>query len=151
MLRELTGKPVKFADVHNIEVLGHTINAVHSRATVQDYPSTPMDKEIEGSIIAQAIETAPQADFIVRAHIHPNSFAFVSRYGKVAWFNLSWQVPDDYSAVALARYYRRLMQIGTIVLELRDEPMPSCFRFHALTYPLPPSRMVVSHVDWKAR
>jgi hypothetical protein len=147
-LRDKTDKPVRYADVHNVELLGHTINAVHSRSTVQDYPSTPTDKEIEGSILAEMIGSAPHADFIVRAHIHPNSFGFVSRHGKVGWFNLCWQVPDDYSAVGLARYYRRLMMLGTIVLELSKEPVPSGFKFHQLSYPLPPSRMRVQHVKW---
>lgn len=149
LLREKTKKPVKFAEVHNIEIFGYTINVLHSRATVQDYPSSPMDKELEGSMIAEMNESAPFADFIVRAHVHPNSFAFVSRHDRIGWFNLSWQLTDDYLAVGLARFYRRLPMIGTIVLELRDEPMPSCFRFFKLAYPPPENRMKPDHVAWK--
>ena len=80
----------------DIGVLNKTLNVVHGHSTVQDYPSTPLDKEIIQGTVKAAIKQAPHADIIIRAHVHPDSWSPVKRYGKVAFFCPSWMVPDEY-------------------------------------------------------
>jgi len=138
----------KYAYMHNVQILNKTINILHGRSSVQDYPSTPLEREIGDGIIKAALKLAPKADIIVRSHIHPDSFSPLVRYGKIAFFTPCWHLADEYVTTGLARYYRKIPLIGAVLAEITEEPMPHGVRLIPLTYPPPKEDLEVETVKW---
>ena len=127
----------KYAHVHNVKILNKVINALHGHSSVQDYPSTPLERELADSIIKAKLGQAPDADIIVRGHIHPDSFSPLVRYGKIAFFTPCWQIADDFITTRKARYYRSIPIFGAILAEITEEPMTQGIHLKPLIYRSP--------------
>lgn len=147
-LKGVSSIPARYNDRFNVRILDKVINMVHSHSTVQDYPSVPMDKEIEGSWLKEALKQAPHADVLIRAHIHPTTFAASTRDEKQGFFNLCWQLPDSVQSTRKARFYRSYPMLGSVLLEITEEPMPHGVRLIPFKYPPPSMEMRVETIKW---
>jgi len=147
-LAKESGKRVRYAHAHDIQILNKNINVLHGHSTVSDNLSTPLEAEIRDSIVKEKTGQAPHADLIVRAHIHPDSWAPYARYNRLAFFAPCWQLTSDYIAAGLARYYRKINIIGGVLVKITERPMPYGITLEPYLPQIPQEEMPVVKVPW---
>jgi len=95
------------------------------------YKGTIIDREILWSVIAAALQKAPDATFIVRSHLH--YFHMMQTHSKTFILTPCWQLQTRY---ARKNRYRWTPDVGAVLL-VRDDTAYGGYRVHVKQVPLP--------------
>ena len=135
----------KYHYVFNIKILGKVFNFVHSRSHAYVYKTTPLSREISYNALMAEFKKVPRADVIVRSHIHSLVSVRIGR--KLAVFLPCWQISSEYAATGRASWYGSQPDIGAILFEITEEPMPNGVKLgHIFDYDYPKIRLKVEEV-----
>jgi hypothetical protein len=124
--RDAISRYVKLTDGATL----HTTHAAEGGACL--YKGTKMDREILWSKIAAACHKIPDANILLRSHLH--FFGYLGDAQKLIIQNPCWQLQTPWAQDK--REYGWMPDIGFVLLQY-DEDMPQKYKMKPCLYPLP--------------
>jgi len=134
----------KYHYVHNLKLLDKVFNFVHGKSHAYVNKPLPLTREIMFNALMQELKKVPNADVIVRSHIH--SFTWVGDERRIALFLPAWQISSEYAATGRASYYGSQSSLGAVLFEVTEDEMPNGVRIWLFRYDYPKIRLKVEEV-----